>query len=280
MAKNKNNADVENGVWRSHAKINLTLDVLGKDRKTGYHRINTILHEIESLFDELTFETLKVSQGIILECNNPKVPLNAANTIVRAAALLHKKYEVPHGIKITLKKNIPLGSGLGGGASNAATALKALNHLWKLNVSREILFHHAKQIGMDVPFFILGGAALGMHYGEHLMPLPPLKTLDLKIINTGIHISTQDAYSQLDLTQCGKRHKDTLHLIKIMKGECDGAIPSFLHNDFEINFFKAHPELKIQYPMAHLTGSGGCLFRIFYTNSSSNGYQGSGWPLG
>ena len=242
-------------IFRAPAKINLTLDVFGRD-PSGYHRIQTIYHEVPELFDELEFTPLKGPQ-ILFECDEPRLPLDESNTVVKAAKLLQKKYKPPKGVKIHLRKKIPIASGLGGGSSDAAITLKALNQLWQLPLSREQLFTHAVEIGMDVPFFILGGCALGMHYGEQLMPLAILQTVPgyeaakIEVKVEGPPVSTVDAYRGLDLSRCGQQSRDTSTLVKILKGEKVGTIDALLHNDFKTTD---------ESPW-HLSGSGGAQFR-------------------
>ncbi|MBT5016900.1 4-(cytidine 5'-diphospho)-2-C-methyl-D-erythritol kinase [Candidatus Peregrinibacteria bacterium] len=238
----------------STAKINLTLDVLGRD-DSGYHRIQTIYHEIPTLYDELTFEP---HDKLELVCDHPEVPLDENNLIIKAAQLLTPS----QGVKITLQKNIPLQSGLGGASSNAATTLVALNDLWDLQLSSQQLLAHATEIGMDVPFLLIGGTALGMHYGEHVMPIMPLEGYEIEVIETGIKVPTKEAYEALDLKKCGHRDNETSQLVHILNGNKQADPLSLLHNDFEENFFTQNPDLREKYPNAHLSGSGGCLFRI------------------
>ncbi len=238
---------------KSPAKVNLTLDVLERE-PSGYHRIQTIFHEVERPYDRLVFEEVPESR-VWLEPHGLKVPNDETNTILRVAQLLKDEYGLKDkGMRIILEKMIPLQSGLGGAASNAATTLRALNSLWGLKLTTEQLLTLGAQIGMDVPFFILGGCALGMHYGEHLMPLPTLDTLGLSIevIPTKTAVSTPEAYAKLDLSRCGKNTNKTSELVKILKGEKTGDIESLLHNDFENS----------SHPGEHLTGSGGALFRL------------------
>lgn len=256
----------------SPAKVNLTLDVLGKD-PGGYHRIQTILHEVPTLFDELIFQLTenplpRTNPTITLDCNHPDVPINETNTILRAAKLLQKKYHPQKGVHIILKKNIPLQSGLGGSSSNAATTLKGLNKLWELGIDDWTLRNDSAEIGMDVPFFITGGCAIGMHYGEQLEHLPTIDRFgyEIEVIPTNIQISTSEAYSSLDLTQCGQRNRDTGQLVELLKEKDrptdSDEILSLLHNDFEPNFFHNHSKIRNKYSHAHLSGSGGSLYKI------------------
>lgn len=242
--------------FRAPAKVNLTLDVLGRD-PNGYHRIQTIYHEVPELYDELSFEFLD-EPVIELTTDHPTLACDETNTIHRAAALLQKKVTATRGVRIHLSKKIPIASGLGGASSDATTTLKALNEIWQLGLTREQLLTHAAEIGMDVPFFILGGCALGMHYGEHLMQLPTLQIIPgyenvrIEIQPSDTKISTAEAYTSLDLARCGKRNKETATLVKILRGEKRGSVEPLLHNDFEV----------VSGPSWHLSGSGGATFRL------------------
>lgn len=258
--------------FHSPAKVNLTLDVLGRDDATGYHLVQTILHEAPDFYDELTFERRPTFE-VTLDAGPFALPPN--NTITRAARLLQSHTKTSHGAHITLVKKIPLGSGFGGPASNAATTLKALNQLWELNLPDPTLRQLATKIGMDVPFFITGGCAIAMHYGEQLEHLPTLDRFGfaLDIIPTDISVSTPNAYATLDLTTAGQRNRDTGRLVALLKKygpptQDDLAeIPLLLHNDFAPQFFALHPDLHKKYSNAHLSGTGGSLFRLTKTHA-------------
>jgi len=189
----------------SPAKINLTLDVLGIEKTPGshcgYHFVDTVMHEI-GLADELTF-TLLDEDKIIIESDCPSLPSGEKNTIFKAIKLLEplrqtKKQQSARGIKVEIKKNIPLSSGLGGGSSNAAATLKALNQLWGLKLSPARLRRLAAKIGMDVPFFIEGGTARCTHYGEKVRPLPAVKLPPHIIVMDDQKSSTKEMYAALD----------------------------------------------------------------------------------
>ncbi|PIU83199.1 MAG: 4-(cytidine 5'-diphospho)-2-C-methyl-D-erythritol kinase, partial [Elusimicrobia bacterium CG06_land_8_20_14_3_00_38_11] len=141
---------------KANAKINLFLDILNK-RKDGYHNIRTIFQEI-SLTDEIYVREIK--NGIKIFCAHPKVPTNKTNLVYKAADLLKKHSGIKKGILIKIKKNIPVGGGLGGGSSDAAAVLKGLNKLWNLKLTKNQLAGIGKKIGADVPFFIYGGRCL------------------------------------------------------------------------------------------------------------------------
>jgi len=133
------------------AKVNLYLKVIRK-RVDGYHDIETLFERI-SLCDILTFRLKE--NGISLRCQGEKLPSDSNNLIYRAAFLLKSTYAVKQGIDICLQKKIPVAAGLGGGSSDAATTLLALNRIWKLNLSLEKLLKHATELGSDVPFFVM-----------------------------------------------------------------------------------------------------------------------------
>ncbi|MBM3118854.1 MAG: 4-(cytidine 5'-diphospho)-2-C-methyl-D-erythritol kinase [Chloroflexi bacterium] len=177
------------------AKINLVLEVLGK-RDDGYHEVRSLVQTI-SLCDVLSFELADV---ISLECTEPSLQ-TSDNLVFQAAELLKKVSGYREGVKIKLEKRIPWGAGLGGGSSDAATTLLALNKLWELKFTASDLVELAARLGSDVPFFIYKGTALVEGRGEKVTPLaasmsgwfvllmPPLP----KVLN-----KTQQLYSRLD----------------------------------------------------------------------------------
>lgn len=223
---------------KSPAKINLALDILGKD-ESGYHVIQTVFHEI-NLHDIIEIE--KIPKGIEIECTNKNVPTDETNTVYKAVKLLGLD-----GFRIKITKNIPPKSGLGGGSSNAAAVLKALAP----DLKREELAKLAAKIGMDTPFFIYGGTALGTHFGEKITPLPKIKGLSIELDFHPNEISTKEAYSKIDLTLCGKNKDKTKEMIAaIRKGDTQKIIQN-IHNDFQ----------KTPSP-PYLAGSGGTYFNI------------------
>ena len=150
------------------AKINLYLKILGK-RPDGYHQVETIIQAID-LCDRLILEQTK--KGIKLSSNNNILPLSADNLVYKAAELLIRTLNIKKGIHVFIEKNIPIAAGLGGGSSDAASAILGLNQLWDLNLNQAKLIDFAKKIGTDVPFFISGyQTALGTGRGDELLPI-------------------------------------------------------------------------------------------------------------
>lgn len=225
----------------SPAKINLTLDVLWKNKNSRFHEIKTIFQQID-LCDEISLEE---SDKFILTCCNPKIPLGERNTVSKAVELIKKKFSIKKEIKIDIKKNIPPRFGLGGGSSNAAAVIKALNEMWKLSLNKVEMAELGGQIGMDVPFFIYGGTAFGTHFGEKIQVLPSLKPLFLILINQNIEIDTAWAYKELPLgSKMGKNLMLTNQLLDNLKRGQNFSIFPYLHNDFEVLINQHFPVIR------------------------------------
>jgi len=179
-------------VLRASAKVNLVLEVLGK-RPDGYHELSTVMQAVD-LFDRLTVEA---AATITLETSEPALPTDDRNLVVRAARLLQEAAGIEAGARIVLDKRIPLAAGLGGGSSDAAATLLGLNRLWGLRWRRERLVELAVKLGMDVPFFLGRGRALGTSRGEVLSALPGVGGYALVLVNPGVGLSTQEVYGRV-----------------------------------------------------------------------------------
>lgn len=181
---------------RAPAKINLGLEVLGK-RPDGYHEIRTILSTID-FADELTFE--EAEPGVRFTTDDPALPRGPENLVVRAASLLAEAGGARSGVSIHLEKRVPPGKGLGGGSSDAAATLLALDRLWGTRASLADLHRLAARIGMDVPFFLYGGTAIAVSRGDELYPVELPGELSIALILPDFSISTAEAYGDLRLT--------------------------------------------------------------------------------
>ena len=175
-------------VLNAAAKINLTLEVLGR-RTDGYHEIVTVMQTVD-LSDRLVVEDADVLE---LRTTASDVPTDGTNLALRAAAALRDGAGVSRGARITLEKRIPVAAGLGGGSADAAAVLIGLNRLWGLRWSSARLAEIAVTLGMDVPFFLHGGAALGTERGERLEPLATC-ALALVLVNPRVAASTAEIY--------------------------------------------------------------------------------------
>jgi len=174
------------------AKINLSLRVLGH-RSDGFHEIETLMAPI-SLCDEIKIEQRSGKQEIAFRCDDPSVPKGEDNIVVRAANVFLEGTKITSGISITLKKTIPHGAGLGGGSSDAASTLLALNELFETNVPREALAKMAETIGSDVPFFIFESAAVCKGRGERVSPCKLGEPLSVLLLKPEFGVPTQWAY--------------------------------------------------------------------------------------
>ena len=219
----------------SPAKVNLHLRVLRK-REDGYHDIASLMQMI-SLYDEMTFSP--VDHGITVKCPGSPLPENENNIVYRAAHALLTRSSCSKGIHITIKKRIPTAAGLGGGSSNAATALTAINELMGLHHTPEGLMKIGAEIGADVPFFIFGKTAWAFGIGDRLRAAENVPKLWYVLINPGFEVSTKMIYENLNLrlTKRAVRYKcPKLHTVDcLIKG---------LRNDLEKVTLVQHPILQ------------------------------------
>lgn len=234
------------------AKLNLFLHVVGR-RPDGYHLLQTLFRFID-LNDTLQF-TLREDGAVRRLTEVSGVP-EEQDLCVRAARLLQQETGCRLGVEIALQKRIPMGGGLGGGSSDAATTLLALNKLWKLKLSRERLMELGLQLGADVPVFIFGENAFAEGVGERLQAYP-LPDAWYVVLFPPVHVPTAQIFGHPELT------RDTNSLTI-------RALPaSDLHNDLQSVVCKLYPEVERhlawlgKYAPAMMTGSGACVFAAF-----------------
>jgi 4-diphosphocytidyl-2-C-methyl-D-erythritol kinase len=246
---------------KSPAKVNLRLEILRR-REDGYHELRTILQKI-SLQDTLHFD-LKKEKGISITTDHPDLSAGKSNLVYRAAQSILKGSDYKGGVRIKIEKKIPLGAGLGGGSSNAAATLKALNQMLRLKLPKKQLMRIGLGIGADVPFFLVEGSAIASGIGERLkkIDLPDLWYL---LIYPNFEVSTRWAYQNFVLTK--RRFRFKFHKFPKTPEE----ISSLLGNDLEEPVSKEYPEIggmkKMLYSAgalgALMTGSGPTVFGIF-----------------
>ncbi len=175
------------------AKINLSLAVRGR-REDGYHEIDTLMCPV-SVFDRLTIEA-RDEGGLEFTCDDATIPSDDSNLVVRAARLFCAEAGIEPHLSIALSKQIPHGAGLGGGSSDAATTLLALNAIFETLLSRESLADMAAQLGSDVPFFVFQSAAICRGRGEEVVPFEFKEQLALLLIKPPFEVPTPWAYSR------------------------------------------------------------------------------------
>ena len=254
------------------AKINLRLEILGK-RADGFHELRTVFQTI-SLHDELRLRTTGRPGITLTTLGNEALSADPArkNLVYRAVDALRLELKIRGGVEIELRKNIPAGRGLGGGSSDAAAALLGYVRLTKKKLPTERLMEMAASLGADVPFFLLGGRALGVNKGDEIYPLADIPKLHLLVVSPKeIHVPTPDAYrwlkaKPLQLTKSAGASK----LWKFC-ALCWSAQGSGLSNDFEGPVFKRYARLdQIKRALlqsgaseASLAGSGSAVFGVF-----------------
>jgi 4-diphosphocytidyl-2-C-methyl-D-erythritol kinase len=218
------------------AKVNLALEVLTR-RPDGYHEIATVIQTVD-LSDRLVLE-----DGDVLEvrASAPGVPSDERNLVYRAAVALRKAAGVSRGVRMTLDKRIPVAAGLGGGSSDAAAALVGLNRLWGLRWPLSVLEELAAGLGMDVPFFLRGGAALATGRGERLAPLGGA-ALGLVLVNPRFAVSTADMYGRLTpaMYSDGARARRAAAALESRRA---GRIAACLYNGLEVAAGTAYPQI-------------------------------------
>src|SRR5580765_1846940 len=183
---------------RAHAKINLDLRILGV-RPDGFHDLRTIFQSL-ALHDSLTFT--RRAGPFTIECDDPRLPVDCRNLIWKAASLLcrlvGRSGEIPMDGVVRLQKNVPQEAGLGGGSADAAVTLLGLTRLWGLDLDLPTLSRLASRLGADVPFFLVGGTALGLGRGDDIYPLVDLPRTYVVVVRPNFGVSTVEAYGWYD----------------------------------------------------------------------------------
>jgi len=252
----------------AYAKVNLGLSIMGK-RADGYHEIETVMHQIQ--LHDIVQVSLTDGREIVMRCNDSRIPIDGRNLCCRAARAIEGKAGYEIGVDIQLTKNIPVGAGLGGGSSDAAAVLRALNKLLQLQYSRMDLEEMAARLGSDVPFFVGGEPAIASGRGEKLQKVDfNLGGLTVVVVYPGVEISTTWAYSKLNLNLTIKKKKTTLTSYN-GKNVKEIDFPGVAPNDFEEAIFPSYPHLLTVKQVlllsgavyASLSGSGSVVFGVF-----------------
>jgi 4-diphosphocytidyl-2-C-methyl-D-erythritol kinase len=269
------------------AKINLRLDILGK-RADGFHELRTIFQTI-SLHDELHLRASRGERITLTIQGNRSLSTEPVrkNLVYRAVKALRRELKIRAGVEIELKKKIPAGRGLGGGSSDAAAALLGYLRLTRKKLPAARLMEIAASLGADVPFFLLGGRALGVNKGDEIYPLPDIARLHLLVVSPReIHVPTPDAYRWLKAKPLRLTKSAANHKLFEFCALCWSAQGSGLSNDFERPVFRRHPRLdRIKRELlqrgaaeASLAGSGSAVFGVFpspaLARRAAVGFQG------
>lgn len=195
---------------KAYAKINLSLDVLGK-YDNGYHQVEMIMQQV-SLYDRVTLK--KIEEGLEIESSSPYVPDNHKNIAYQIAEEVMKRYQLD-GLRIIIEKNIPVAAGLAGGSTDAAAVIQGMNRLYGLGMDPKLMKDIAVKFGADIPFCIDGGAAVARGIGDELEKIPSLQDVWFVLCKPPIGVSTAEVYGNLKINQI-KRHPETSLLIEAM----------------------------------------------------------------
>ena len=253
-------------VARSYAKINLTLDVLGK-REDGYQEVEMIMQTL-GLFDLVITDRTKF--GISISTNLRYLPRNEKNIAYKAAKLFFEETGIRGGVKMIIHKNIPVAAGLAGGSGNGAAVLVSLNMLYNAGLSPEELCGLGARLGADVPYCIMGGTRLSRGIGEVLTPLPAPDPMTVLLVKPPVSVSTAEIYKAIDSAEI-KRRPDTEAMAAALAKNDVRGICGNLCNVMENVTEKLHPDIgRIKAKMikdgavgALMSGSGPTVFGIF-----------------
>lgn len=265
---------------KGYAKINLTLDVLGK-RDDGYHEVAMLMQGID-LYDVVILE--KRRAGISLESNWQELSSGSDNLAYQAAVLLQKDFPAIDGVHIKLKKRIPLAAGLAGGSTNAAAVLLGLNYLYDLGLSLDRLRAYGARLGSDVPFCLHPLTALATGRGEMIRELPSCPPLWLVLVKPPFGVSTKEVYGHLKKVVIKERPSLTGALQALNTGDLTLLYQS-MANVLEHATFDLYPELrqgleelkKAGAKKAMMSGSGPTLI-AFVENEARAEELASSWP--
>lgn len=260
---------------RAFAKINLCLEVLNR-RLDGFHNLRTIFQTI-SLHDTLDIELRGTRRTRITLESDIEIP--GENLILRAARAVLEATGRQADVAFTLRKRIPMGGGLGGGSTDAAAVLITLPRMLRRHVPHDRLVAVASELGSDIPFFLLGGTAVGAGKGTELYPMPDARGRYGLIVAPPVHVSTADAYRALERTEAfdttvhASATEETARSIALGENWSQHSV-----NDFELPVFRAHPTLaafrrhleKAGASPARMTGSGAALFGLFQSREQRN----------
>jgi 4-diphosphocytidyl-2-C-methyl-D-erythritol kinase len=249
---------------KAPAKLNIRLKVTGR-RPDGYHDLVSIMVPVD-VFDLVTLDV--VPEGISLSCRGLPVPPDETNLAVKAARAFFSRTGLGQGVAIQLEKRIPVAAGMGGGSSDAASALLLMNTLWGRPLSAEELHETARTLGADVPFFIACKPAIARGIGEILDPIPDWPEFRYVIVTPRIHVSTSWVYGNLRLNKLTRN--EYLHINDLLR-EKPEAIARILENDLESVTSARFPVIEtIKHLLldsgaegALMTGSGPSVFGVF-----------------
>lgn len=264
---------------QAHAKLNLTLDVVGL-RPDGYHDLEMVMQEI-TLGDEVT---LSLNTGGPWRClsDSGEIPCDESNLAIKAAKLFFEVSRIdPHGLTVEIKKHTPVCAGMGGGSADGAAVLRLLYEHYNRPIPEKTLYEIAEKVGSDVPFALFGGTALAREKGQVLSGISPMPACIILICKPSFPISTPQLFRAIDSCAINRR-PDTAAMVQALASGDISAVAHQLYNVFEPVVAAEHREIReIKEKMltsgalgACMTGSGPTVFGIFKdADAAQSGYE-------
>ena len=255
------------------AKINLGLDVVRR-REDGYHEVKMIMQTIH-LFDRVQLKKKKEAE-VTLRTNLSFLPVDENNLAYRAAEMLRTEFDIKEGVEINLEKHIPVAAGMAGGSTDGAAVLYAMNEMFELGLSKQMLMDRGVKLGADVPYCIMRGTALAEGIGEKLTQLPPMVKCPVLIAKPQISVSTRYVYEHLQLSGQSV-HPDIDKLVEKIKEKDLEQIGAAMGNILETVTIPEHPEIeaikscmiKAGAVNAMMSGSGPTIFGLYATREEA-----------
>ena len=255
------------------AKINLGLDVVRR-REDGYHEVKMIMQTIH-LFDRVQLKKKKEAE-VTLRTNLSFLPVDENNLAYRAAEMLRTEFDIKEGVEINLEKHIPVAAGMAGGSTDGAAVLYAMNEMFELGLSKQMLMDRGVKLGADVPYCIMRGTALAEGIGEKLTQLPPMVKCPVLIAKPQISVSTRYVYEHLQLSDQSV-HPDIDKLVEKIREKDLEQIGAAMGNILETVTIPEHPEIeaikscmiKAGAVNAMMSGSGPTVFGLYATREEA-----------
>ena len=272
--------------YRSHAKVNLYLDVLNK-RDDGYNNIETVFQTVD-LADEMTFAL--TDREVSMTCSEQTLETDEGNLMMKAARVLQAHTGTTRGATMHLEKRIPIAGGMAGGSGNGAAALVALNALWETGCGAEELAGLALQLGSDVPYCIGGGTALATGRGEEIVSLEAIPTTWFVLVHPPIPISAGFVYTHPLLARSAEAPSEVVGGLRVTPSLSErmatlgrGDVSGVIFNRMEVPVFQAHPALAAikarlldaGCTAAAMSGSGATMFGVCRNQGSAEEVAGA-----
>lgn len=223
-------------IEKAPAKINLGLDILGK-RPDGLHELSMVMASID-LADRLYLEEI-AEDKIVIETNKAFLPTDKKNHVYEALELVKNRFQIQTGLHVKIQKKIPVAAGLGGGSTDSAAALRAINRLWSLNLTTAELAQLGAEVGSDVPYCVYGKTSLVEGFGEKVTVLPPMPQCWVVVVKPRMSVSTRTVFSQIVMDQL--HHPDISALVAAIEADDYQAMTENLGNSMEAVTIKKHP---------------------------------------